>query len=298
MGGNAFKNLDIQRVSRDDIPKVLLDISNSTSIPLSYLETNLMGSCGKQETSGDIDIALNNTNLAFYGVEDKPTFTLKKLLLELRSCLPETQLSTSTLKSGQIQTAWRLGEHFVQVDFVEGDADWLKFSHYSPGLDFSPYPGVLMSSWYGVLAKSLVDYRIKKDDVTIGKVSLVFDIEKGLMRKWKLQKGNTPRLSYVDADVFESKFVCPRFTRFTELNVDNVLSILFSPTVTFNDVDSFDKLVETTKKYHEDKFPSIVLKYWEMLSRSSFKKSFDKMEEFELWQELLDVAGKNQIGRV
>jgi hypothetical protein len=112
------------------------------------LKNNTLGSVGKKEFSGDIDIALD------IAPEDIPAFVEK-----LKS-IPEV---LDLAKSSVIMTKVKIADYdpnkkvegkprtgYVQVDFMPGDPGWLKTFYHAPHEKDSKYKGVfrniLMSS--------------------------------------------------------------------------------------------------------------------------------------------------------
>ena len=187
MGGNAFPNLQMVRVKREHVAPTVEFVVRSLAMPgfdLAYAMDSLMGSAGKQADSGDLDFALNNQAARFVGEPDLPVFNLKAFVERARAVLPQGHVQTKTLKGGQFQTAFPVAGDpalgYVQVDFVAGNPKWLKFSHFSPGKDVSPYKGVMMSTMLGVLAKMRKDFELFEGDERVARVGLRFDLEKGL----------------------------------------------------------------------------------------------------------------------
>ena len=201
MGGNALK--DTRRISRDEIPATVSYISEMLQIPgltSGYIRDNLMGSAGKQADSGDLDIAI-----------DKERFSIHEINDVCRNVLGNDRVSSNTLKGGQIQTAWPISGDpecgLVQVDFIAGDPEFLKFTHWSPGKDVSPYKGVFISTLFGVLAKMAKDYELHNPytDERIARVGLRYDLDKGFYRHWEVQKRPGQGVSPVDLHTWESK---------------------------------------------------------------------------------------------
>jgi hypothetical protein len=112
------------------------------------LKNNTLGSVGKKEFSGDIDIALEIKN------EDIPDF------VEKLKNIPEV---LDLAKSSVIMTKVKIADYdpnkkvegkprtgYVQVDFMPGDPSWLKTFYHAPHEKDSKYKGVfrniLMSS--------------------------------------------------------------------------------------------------------------------------------------------------------
>jgi len=103
------------------------------------LENNVLGSVGKREYSGDIDVALN------VPAEDIPAFVekLKAMpeVLELaKSSVIMTKIKIEKFDKSKSDGRPRTG--FVQVDFMPGDPGWLKTYYHSPSETESKYKGV------------------------------------------------------------------------------------------------------------------------------------------------------------
>lgn len=295
MGGNAFPNLTVDRVNRQDIKATMQDVVTRMNFPnltLEYLENNLLGSAGKQPTSGDLDFAMNDRPAVFVGEENLPVFDLRQLAARAREVLPEGHVSTRTLRGGTFNTAWPVAGDFsnglVQVDFMAGEPKWLKFSHYSPGLDRSGFKGVAISTMWGVLAKMRKDFEMFEDGsfnlgpvpnhckpygepMRTARVGLAYDLEKGLRRKWEvsLRKGQGP--ASVDPDVFETKVSqAPRFTRLGYVtDPDTVLTILFGCETRESDVTTFEEVVARIKAVMPSRYEEARERFLEAFSRSS-----------------------------
>ena len=121
------------------------------------LKNNTLGSVGKKEFSGDIDIALDISN------EDLPEFVekLKKI--------PEV---LDLAKSSVIMTKVKIADYdpekkpegkprtgYVQVDFMPGDPGWLKTFYHAPHEKDSKYKGVFRN----ILISSIAAHLDRKD---------------------------------------------------------------------------------------------------------------------------------------
>jgi hypothetical protein len=293
MGGNAFPNLPLRRIKREEIKPTLefvVDQLGVQNFDLAYVSDNLMGSAGKQSDSGDLDIAVNRHQARFVGQPSLPVFDLRALAARSRELLPQGNLSTKTLNGGQFQSAWPiLGDSrngFVQIDFIAGDPEWLKFSHWSPGKDVSPWKGVFISTLYGVLAKRLKDFeKFVDNDPTkerLARVGWHFDLELGLHRKWKMQKRVGQGLSDMGADALETRFAdCPRLPRLGYLtNPSVVLSVLFEQPTQHSDVDTFEKAVQRIKATWPDEFKDLADRIVEALTRSAARNEYTVEEMY------------------
>jgi hypothetical protein len=283
MGGNAFPNLQMVRVRREDVASTVdhvVMVMNMPGFTREYAMDNLMGSAGKQADSGDLDFALNDRRARFYGEPDLPVFSLKAFAARAREVLPPGHVQTKTLKGGQFQTAFPVAgdpsKGYVQVDFVAGNPEWLKFSHFSPGKDFSPYKGVMVSTMLGVLAKMRKDFELYEGEERVARVGLRFDLEKGLYRQWKLRKLENQGMSVVSADEFETAVAtCPRFARLSHVTAPcEVLRLLFGEPVSLEEVNTFEKLVASVRRYLPERFEEARERFLEAFMRSAGKNDY------------------------
>lgn len=283
MGGNAFPGLPMVRVRREDVASTVdhvVTVMNMPGFTREYAMDNLMGSAGKQDDSGDLDFALNDRAARFYGEPDLPVFSLKAFAARAREVLPQGHVQTKTLKGGQFQTAFPVAgdpsKGYVQVDFVAGNPEWLKFSHFSPGKDFSPYKGVMVSTMLGVLAKMRKDFELYEGEERVARVGLRFDLEKGLYRQWKLRKLENQGMSVVTADEFETAVAtCPRFARLSHVTAPcEVLRLLFGEPVSLEEVNTFEKLVSSVRRYLPERFEEARERFLEAFMRSAGKNDY------------------------
>lgn len=293
MGGNAFPRLDLRRIKREQLEPTVRFVCEQMNYPgftFEYAWDNMMGSAGKQDDSGDLDFAMNTKVARFVGEPELPVFDLRAFARRMRELLPDEQMSTKTLNGGQFQSAWpvcgdaSLG--YVQCDFLAGDPEWLKFSHFSPGKDNSPWKGVFMSTMFGVLAKRLKEYECFVDGdpekPRLARVGWHFDLEKGLHRKWKMQKRVGQGVAIVSADEVETRFPdCPRLPRHGYLtNPTVVLSVLFGTETSPSEVDTFEKVVHKLKELFPEEYDDLKVRFLEALGRSAARNEYT-VEEME-----------------
>ncbi len=297
MGGNAFPHLNLVRVKREDVlptVKFVVDTLKVEGFTYEYAKAHLMGSAGKQADSGDLDFAMNNRRAALVGEPVLPVFSLRDVAARARAVLPEGHVVTKTLRGGQFQTAFPVsGDHtrgYVQVDFVSGYPRWLMFSHFSPGLDVSPFKGVAVSTLMGVLAKLRKDFEAYSDGSfavgensrgfylngpseveRVARVGLHYDLEKGLYRKWQLQDRPGHGMRDVGADAFETHVPqSPRFTRVGYVTEpEAVLDMLFGTEVAVHEVNTFEKMVAMVRRTMPHRFEEAAERFTEAFQRSS-----------------------------
>lgn len=296
MGGNAFPGLPMVRVRREDVASTVdhvVAVMNMPEFTREYAMNNLMGSAGKQDDSGDLDFAMNNRPARFYGEADLPVFSLKDFAERARAVLPQGHVQTKTLKGGQFQTAFPVAgdptKGYVQVDFVAGVPEWLKFSHFSPGKDFSPYKGVMVSTMLGVLAKMQKDFELEDEQGRYARVGLRYDLEKGLYRQWKLRKRDGQGMSVVTADEFETAVATgPRFARLYHVTEPSeVLRLLFGRPVTLEEVNTFEKLVAKVREVYPERFEEARERFLEAFSRSAGKNDYtlEEVSSDSVWEQ-------------
>lgn len=105
------------------------------------LQNNTLGSVGKREFSGDIDIALQISR------EEIPEFVEKlKRTPEIKdiaqSSVIMTKVEIQDYDKDKKPSDGRQRTGFVQVDFMPGDPSWLKTYYHSPAEKDSKYKGV------------------------------------------------------------------------------------------------------------------------------------------------------------
>lgn len=130
MPGVGAIHIDEIQPTLDSLEKILgIDLKN-----------NVLGSVGKKEFSGDIDVALDIKN------EDLPEF-IKKLesipeVLDIaKSSVIMTKVKIADYDPNkQVQGKPRTG--YVQLDFMPGDPGWLKTYYHAPYEKDSKYKGV------------------------------------------------------------------------------------------------------------------------------------------------------------
>ncbi len=199
MGGNVFKQYPVRRVLCEELPDVLIGLSSMLTsfdrrFTTEYLISALLGSAGKQHSSGDLDFAVDNT------VWSKKEY--KALAEFLRTKVPT---DTKGMNGNQLYTLYPTEHHYFQVDFPYGDLEFLQFSHFSPGLDKSPFKGIWLSTAKCVLAKMKIFYRYEENNEVIARVNFELDLMHGMHVVCKARKKEG--LSKVDLDWFETNWL-------------------------------------------------------------------------------------------
>jgi len=143
-----------------------IDEINPTLIPLEKelgidLRNNALGSVGKREFSGDIDVALK------IDTDKIPEFVERlkksKQIFEIaKSSVIMTKVKIMDFDENKDDGRPRTG--YVQVDFMPGDPDWLKTYYHSPHEKDSQYKGVYRNL---MIASIAGDYKVENSEETI-----------------------------------------------------------------------------------------------------------------------------------
>ena len=152
--------------SMPGVGAIHIDEINPTLIPLEKelgidLRNNALGSVGKREFSGDIDVALK------IDTDKIPEFVerLKKssqVLDIAKSSVIMTKVKIMDFDENRDDGRPRTG--FVQIDFMPGDPDWLKTYYHSPHEKDSQYKGVYRNL---MIASIAGDYKVENSEETI-----------------------------------------------------------------------------------------------------------------------------------
>jgi hypothetical protein len=143
-GGNVFKLTDGQpattRISRENVVPTVQWLEQLTGL---NLVDNMLGSTGRKETSGDLDLGIDETKIT------------KDVLIQqlLRKGIPATDIKKSG-DSVHLKTPI-LGDKsngYVQTDFMFGDPEFQKFSLVADG--DSAYKGVHRAILLASIAKA------------------------------------------------------------------------------------------------------------------------------------------------
>lgn len=147
MPGAGAIHIDEIEPTLDNLEKILgVDLKNNT-----------LGSVGKKEFSGDIDVALE------INPEDIPAFVEKlKSIPEVLDLAKSSVIMTKVKIANydpekQVEGKPRTG--YVQVDFMPGDPGWLKTYYHAPHEKDSKYKGV----YRNILLASIAAHFNRKD---------------------------------------------------------------------------------------------------------------------------------------
>lgn len=156
-------------IHKNDIFDAVKIIANLVEIFPEILMDNLLGSAGKQEISGDIDIAIedNIENIADILERNRAIYKINKglncinLLIEMKN------------------------SQNVQVDLFFGESEWLKFTHFSAG-DKSKYKGIYRTVLLSSIISATTDFVDYDNDQLIAKVGPILNLSEGIRTQYRI----------------------------------------------------------------------------------------------------------------
>lgn len=156
-GGNIFKDSEgnslTDRINRADIAPTIQWMEKITGLPLI---NNTLGSVGKKDSSGDLDIAVDQNAISKDDLVAKLTTWAKQSGEDPKNWVKKSGISVhfKTPIKGNLKNG------FVQTDFMFGDdIEHMKFGLFAAG-DISKFSGADRNLLMSSLAKSLPgDYK-------------------------------------------------------------------------------------------------------------------------------------------
>ncbi|WP_448191237.1 hypothetical protein [Azospirillum sp. sgz301742] len=178
MGGAAFP--DVSPISIDRVDDTVASVGEHLNVPFSTLQEGYLGSTGKKNVSGDLDLGLQAGKFSRETVLE----ALKRALGDENvRILPHNVVSARVPQAGSSKK--------VQVDLMVGELPWLKFSYHSPAEGESDYKGLYRSQLLRAVAKSM---RREDVDLDSGQIRALvgprFDYQEGIST---VRKGTRPK---------------------------------------------------------------------------------------------------------
>ena len=180
-GGKATEKLGTVRATQADVEAALQYVAKYTNIPVDTLKDRLLGStrltaAGLQKDSGDIDIAINNSEVDQDKVVDAMTFA--------------TGNKPHVTGGNIFSFAVPIKKHKVQVDLMfVPDIAWAKFSHHAS--EHSKHKsGVRNELLHSALKFSMEpgkDVRLKDESGNdVARASRAYKLDQGVERIFKI----------------------------------------------------------------------------------------------------------------
>jgi hypothetical protein len=227
-GGNVFPNTG--SIHRDEVAPTLAKLEQQTG--LTGLKQNLLGTTGKKQFSGDIDIAIDwepadlfRMLQSIYGADAvKKTGNTVHLNFPIQNYDPSRDQYDA-----QQQKRRRTG--YTQVDFFSGDTDWNRTYYYSSAN--SKLPGKYRNL---LLANVAIAQRQTTDHGDyIETVGYVFSPRDGLSLRKRIQKKNQAK---------KTEKIIKNIKNPTE-----IAQTLFGKSASANDLESAETVIAAIEKY-------------------------------------------------
>lgn len=252
-GGAALKSKNVIRIAKNDIPATIKHVSQISGVPTKDMYP--VGSVGKTDTSGDIDLAID--------VRKHDPERLHQKMLDALGGEDFGVFNRGTKVGSYAVPIKGRGKQMVQVDFMfVRNPIWAQFAYFSAG-DKSKYKGavraVLMSSVASSLDEKGKDVFHYDGDDLIVRVGRGIDPSLGLKRLFQMR----PRKKSGEGYVKTPKRVTPEEIRAaypdlefegSDLVIDDpqeVVSVLFGPNVKPSNVDTAEEILQLIKKFPE-----------------------------------------------
>lgn len=248
-GGKALADIGVRRIKKGDILPTIKHVSDVTGIPEEDLHQ--LGSVGKTESSGDIDLGVD----------------VNKFNAEHIDALLKSKGIAGSYNKGNKVGSYAFPikgdpeNGYVQVDFMyTTNPEWAKFSYFSAG-EGSRYKGVvrtvLINSVAAILEEPGVDYfeYLPKGELSV-RVGRSLDLSSGLKRLYQYRpkkisgEGYLKSMKSVSPEDFKKMFPHVQVKGGKSLidDPEKVLKVLFGRGTTSKDVESAEQVIHLIKQ--------------------------------------------------
>lgn len=269
-GGNAVPNAGAIHIS--EIEPTIKNIEKITG--LKGLSKNVLGSVGKKEYSGDIDLAINLSPEEYKALGDKLETKLGKENVNRKgtifSAFPIIDYDPS--KDGRQP---RTG--VVQVDFMNGDPEWLKLFHHSPG-DESVFKGAHRNLALASLAAQLerkASEEMDDFDRPVWEERWQWSVKHGLIKVRKESRTNENTGKTIKA---QSLTPTNKGTK----NAAQIAKILFKGKAGAEALNSMESIIDAIKKSYTPEEAAVIFERmaWSLSTRSLDKELPPELEQY------------------
>jgi hypothetical protein len=247
MGGAAFKD-KTRRILKLEIDPTLKWLAYKTDFSYLYMSDNILGSAGKVESSGDIDINM-----------DINKFDKKVILNALVSVLGPDNVKDWTHVNQIFSCVPICGNPnlgYVQIDFMFGDPRWQKFSYWSPG-NSSKFKGLFRTELIKAATAFNSDWTLMDNDELIARVGPTFFHDRGLLWRYRHKamrkdlKGRVKSFSEISADEFMKLYPsAKKASHSIIINPTEVTEFIFDNKTPETVFDSYESLSEKLREFY------------------------------------------------
>ncbi len=244
----AMSNVDILRVPKGSETGIIEYVSRISGVPVEDL--HLVGSTGKAESTGDIDLVIDENKHKPFLVHDRMSRSLSS--------------SFATYNKGTRIGSYAvpIGDRFrVQVDLMfTANVEWAQFAYFSAG-EKSQYKGAVRAVLLAAVAASLdekgVDTFHYDGEDLIVRVGRGIDMGVGMKRLFQMRshkkygEGYVKGLKKVTAEEIKKMYPKLEFDG-TDLIIDDpseVVKILFGPSTRPSNVDTVEEILDLIQRF-------------------------------------------------
>lgn len=263
-GGNAFTNVGVIHIS--EIKPTLEWLAQQINMP--EIKTQTVGSVGKKEYSGDIDVVVNLDRDEMKELSD----TLRSTLGEQNVIGVAGNVITRVPIKGYDETKDKRGPRtgYVQVDFFSGDPEWMSIYYHAPGEE-SKLKGVHRNIYLSTVSE-FIDRKASKDKDDFGRPMKVvrwrWSPKDGLIKIMAQSKVNNQGKTAKKQDV--------ELLSDPVRNADLIADILFKGKAGPEALNSVESLMDATKKAFDKKTAAEIFKMFaEKLERQGHVEGFE-----------------------
>lgn len=250
MGGREFGAKTDGGIKREDVAPTLNYLSEIAKVDLIPL-----GSAGKKERSGDIDLAIDSNKVSPKEFEE--------VLSRLRNTLGQENYTHHVglhIHSFAVPINGSRSNGYVQIDIKYNDANFLKFSHFSAEGERSAYKGavrhLLLASVVASTFKAGHDIQVKEGDQVIAEARWGIDANDGLKRIYRMRKmrlrggGRKKDMENVPASELHASFPDLEFDMSAETIRDpkKITQFIFGKGVKPEQIESAEEIIALLKK--------------------------------------------------
>ena len=263
-GGNAFK--DVGAIHISEIKPTLEWLAKAINMP--EIKTQTLGTVGKKEYSGDIDVVVDLNSEQMKQLSD----TLRNLLgnqnVQGVAGNVITRVPIQGFDKSKDKRQPRTG--YVQVDFFPGEPEWMTLYYHAPG-DESKLKGVHRNIYLSTIAE-FVDRKASKDTDGFGRPVQVtrwrWSPKDGLVKIMARSKQNNQGNWAKKQDV--------EFLSEPVKNRDLILDIMFKGKAGPEALNSVESLVDATKAAFDKKTATEIFKsYADKVERQGYAEGFE-----------------------
>lgn len=211
-----------------------------------YLSSHLLGSGGKKDTSGDLDINVDETRV-----------DISRLTLDLNTLLGEENVK-SRPGNNQIFTSIPIQSTKggrVQIDFMFGDTVWQEFSYWSS--QTSAFKGLYRTELIKAMVAFKSDWVLEENGEMVARVGPTFFHDRGIVWRYRHRpfkkdgESRIKQLKELTREEFLEIYPEAKVAREGSVRDPQVVMRLILPQSTYDVHDSFESLWNAVIQQYE-----------------------------------------------